>query len=49
MADEIGSHSAAHVAQPDERDFHFRLMVVLTPALEVESSNQRDVTVLVWV
>ena len=28
---------------------HFRLIVVLTPWPSVESSNQRAVTVLVWV
>ncbi len=31
------------------RRLYFRLMVVFTPWLVVESSNQRAVTVLVWV
>jgi hypothetical protein len=37
-----GSHA-------DERDFHFRLMVVFTPVDVLLSSNQRVVTVLVCV
>jgi hypothetical protein len=37
------------MAKPDEADVHFRLIVVFTPPAVVLSSNQRDVTVLVWV
>ena len=56
--DEVAGHGAAHVAQADEGDAHGvswrcacqrRLMVVLTPVFTEASSNQRVVTVLVWV
>ena len=40
---------AAHVAQPDEGNVHFRLIVVLTLVETASSSNHRDVTVFVWV